>query len=122
MFFDILEEAERQEIAEANKPPPVYYWSAGEEPSDYTATQKVRHNVHWAASKVWGGMRFVGEVVIKTFGLDQPEYQWMLDQVERDKERELENRRIKAERLAMIMEQQLKEEKEEADAEADQLE
>ena len=64
----------------------------------------------------------MGEVMIKTLGLDQPEYQWMLDQVERDKEQELENRRIKAERLAMILEQQLKAEKAEAEAEAEQLE
>ena len=28
-FFDILEEAQRQEIEDANQPPPVYYWSEG---------------------------------------------------------------------------------------------
>merc|ERR1712037_1088786 len=94
----------------------------GEEPEEYTSTDKVKHNIHWAAWRVWGGLRFMGEVMIKTFGLDQPEYQWMLDQVERDKEKEIENRRIKAERLAMIMEQQLKEETEEKEAEADRLE
>ena len=28
-FFDILEQAERDEIEEANQPPPKYYWSEG---------------------------------------------------------------------------------------------
>ena len=80
-FFDILEQAERDEIEEANQPPPKYYWSEGEEPNEFSSTQKMTHNVHWAAFQLWGGLRFVGEVAIKTLGLDQPEYQWMLDQV-----------------------------------------
>ena len=28
-FFDILEQAQREEIEEENKPPPIYYWSEG---------------------------------------------------------------------------------------------
>ena len=28
-FFDILEQAQKDEIEEANKPPPVYYWTEG---------------------------------------------------------------------------------------------
>lgn len=49
----------------------------------YIQTQKYKRKLHNSIHylRYCTGMRFVGEVVIKTFGLDQPEYQWMLDQV-----------------------------------------
>lgn len=55
--------------------------------SDLSAWGRVKHNLHWIGYKTFWGIAFAGEVAINILGLDQPEYHWMLQEAEKDKQK-----------------------------------
>ena len=94
--------------AELVKPaPPTYYWDAGQNPDDFTPSQKAFHNLSWVGNTVYGGIEFTGEVLVKFLGLDQSRYQWAINELERERERVEELRALKEEREAVERELQL---------------
>eukprot|EP00640_Fibrocapsa_japonica_P007162 CAMPEP_0113944222 /NCGR_PEP_ID=MMETSP1339-20121228/31761_1 /TAXON_ID=94617 /ORGANISM="Fibrocapsa japonica" /LENGTH=157 /DNA_ID=CAMNT_0000949339 /DNA_START=67 /DNA_END=536 /DNA_ORIENTATION=- /assembly_acc=CAM_ASM_000762 len=68
--------------------PAPYYW---EEPSStdnpLPLGRRVFHNFYWAAEKIVDGMEFAGECVAHMLGLNQSQYQYVIDAMEIDRMR-----------------------------------
>lgn len=96
-----------------------YYWEdgyTGEEPGVPT---QVWHTTHWLGYKGFLAAEFMGEVVADFFGLNQSKYQWVLDQLERDREREEARKREEAELEELARLQEMAERLELAEKEGD---
>ena len=101
-FIDAVNDA-REEMnreSEQNVPEP-YYWEDGRYDRDeLNMWQKTKENAHWIGSGLFSGAEYVGEVIIRFFGLDRPAHQWIVDHVEQEK---------RAKRISLLREQRAKE-------------
>mmetsp|Transcript_2722 Transcript_2722/g.7471 ORF Transcript_2722/g.7471 Transcript_2722/m.7471 type:complete len:188 (+) Transcript_2722:56-619(+) len=112
----VIEESDDEE-----PPRDPYYWEddyptpVGEVP----VGTRLTHTAHWTGVKVFEGMEFAGEMLAEFFGLNKSKFQWVIDQVEREKEearqRELEDaqraelKRLEAEEEAAAADASLEE-------------
>ncbi|KAJ8602245.1 hypothetical protein CTAYLR_003622 [Chrysophaeum taylorii] len=75
-----------------------YYWET-REPLPWW--RKGLHVSLWASEKTLRGAEFVGEVVANIFGLNNSKYQWVVDAMREEKERE-EQRKLEEEQRREI--------------------
>eukprot|EP00904_Undaria_pinnatifida_P000878 jgi/Undpi1/10791/HiC_scaffold_29.g13239.m1 len=84
---------------EEAEPADPYYWEEGGDPNlDWWG--KIRHNLHFGGVKAIAGAESIGEVVANTLGLNDSEFQYVIDALELD-----EMRREREERDAEDMRQ-----------------
>jgi hypothetical protein len=101
-FINAVNEAKEEMACESEKSvPEPYYWEDGRYDRDELSMwQKTKENVHWIGSGLFSGAEYVGEVVIRFFGLDRPAHQWIVDHVEEEK---------RAKRIALLREERSQE-------------
>eukprot|EP01029_Cantina_marsupialis_P028894 TRINITY_DN778144_c0_g1_i1.p1 TRINITY_DN778144_c0_g1~~TRINITY_DN778144_c0_g1_i1.p1 ORF type:complete len:133 (-),score=53.99 TRINITY_DN778144_c0_g1_i1:190-588(-) len=88
-----------------------YYWEI-EQQEEPSAAVKGWHHVHWFGMKVFNGLEFCGEVVAEFLGLNDSKFQYVIDQMEREKERNLEFELEMKQRDKLIKEAALKKQNE----------
>ncbi|CAM9478431.1 unnamed protein product [Laminaria digitata] len=84
---------------EEAEPADPYYWEEGGD-ANLDWWGKVRHNLHFGGVKAIAGAESIGEVVANTLGLNDSEFQYVIDALEMD-----ELRREREERDAEDMRQ-----------------
>ena len=93
-----------------------YYWNTGEERRFWG---KARHRGLWVVERLLRGSEFVGEVVAHVLGMSDSEFQWVLDAMEEEKEKQAQRHREIASRRELERDAQLREDLAEADLRRD---
>lgn len=86
-------------VGEEAEPTDPYYWEEGGD-ANLDWWGKIRHNLHFGGVKAIAGAESVGEVVANTLGLNDSEFQYVIDALEME-----ELRREREERDAEDMRQ-----------------